>query len=1043
MYSFFLPFASTSALSAGEKSQENRIKETTLLQTLAHENHTNKVENNQATIDEKVGVIAQNIHRVTNILSSSPSQLTEQAKSYALGKVNSAISTETQKWLSRFGSANIHLSIDRKGKLDDSALDLLLPLYDNKAEWLFFSQLGYRHHDSRDTLNIGLGGRYFTSSWMYGLNTFFDNDFTGQHQRLGVGSEVWTNYVKLSANTYWRLSKWRESPKELDYEERPADGYDINGEFFLPVYPNLGGKLSYEQYFGDNVALFNRETKQKDPSLTRFGLNYTPVPLVTMGVDYKLGNSGHSETLFLANLNYRFGIPFADQVSPGSVASIRTLAGSRYDIVERNNNIVLDYKKKPKFNLALPGTLVGYSTQQHVSIIPNITAENKLKKLSWQADEAFHKNGGVIIPGSQSADIDLPKYSAKGINSYTLSATAEISDSDKPTTTHMNVVVEPFAIKDPSITPGNDPMISNGKSAYDLAATITYGNKNNPVIIQNRVMPNVKWSIDPPDQHTKLNWDPSGKTNDKGQLTATLTSTKPLEPKTKIYLSVDDQPNLEVKGDTSPTFAVKAKDFVFDQKGPYEATENKPIIVTATVFDLDGNTLSKKMDMNLQWTTEPSDLQGLSIKPAPGYENSTDEDGKIKAIVTNTQVVKGAKAGVLINGTHQSFSEPFDFIAPENLELEFDTITQSPMEPITADGKERYTYKMKVFDAESKRPLRNQTLSKLKTELLNTQKFIVPAEVRLEIPTNPTTDAEGYLTFYMTSQVGMDDIYFTIFPDASGENSAAGQKSMPVSFNPIPKPVGILMQVPDSPSPKYIPEQERPYNVHEDLIVQLTKDGKTNLHVNSDQTGRIRTTNITSSDLDLVKVDKTTGNIKFLKQNFSAKKWPVTVTLTKRDNVTGITSGYYYTFKPKRYIFFPDNPQSPTIDLTAINELCDNSDPALKTSIGNQQPVPLTVFDLGAYPQVTTSSSLSYEYDEKHFPYLGLKSLIDKLNYSIKGTRLLHTYFSGGRPGDYTTFYGYDYINRTVVSEGNNNDDKQTIPVCVIRVNSYGETYPQ
>ncbi|MBD2786738.1 inverse autotransporter beta domain-containing protein, partial [Xenorhabdus sp. DI] len=67
------------------------------------------------------------------------------------------------------------------------------------------------------------------------------------------------------------------------WEERPANGYDINGEFYLPAYPNLGGKLGFEQYFGDNVALFNRDNKQKKPTLGRIGLNYTLVPLVTIG----------------------------------------------------------------------------------------------------------------------------------------------------------------------------------------------------------------------------------------------------------------------------------------------------------------------------------------------------------------------------------------------------------------------------------------------------------------------------------------------------------------------------------------------------------------------------------------------------------------------------------------------------------------------------------------------------------------------------------------------------------------------------------------
>ncbi|MDE9448326.1 inverse autotransporter beta domain-containing protein, partial [Xenorhabdus bovienii] len=109
-----------------------------------------------------------------------------------------------------------------KGKLDNGALDLLLPLYDNKADWLFFSQLGYRNKDSRHTANLGFGGRYFTPGWMYGLNTFFDHDITGNNKRLGLGGEAWTDYVKLSDNTYWRLSKWHDALHDKDYEERPA-----------------------------------------------------------------------------------------------------------------------------------------------------------------------------------------------------------------------------------------------------------------------------------------------------------------------------------------------------------------------------------------------------------------------------------------------------------------------------------------------------------------------------------------------------------------------------------------------------------------------------------------------------------------------------------------------------------------------------------------------------------------------------------------------------------------------------------------------------
>ncbi|CDH07029.1 exported hypothetical protein [Xenorhabdus bovienii str. oregonense] len=129
--------------------------------------------------------IARHLQTAGNMLSSSPSQLAEQAKSYALGKLNSTVNNEAQKWLSQFGTARINFALDKKGKLENSAFDILFPFYDNKADWLLFSQVGYRNKDSRNTLNFGLGGRYFQNNWMYGLNTFFDHDFTGKNRRLG------------------------------------------------------------------------------------------------------------------------------------------------------------------------------------------------------------------------------------------------------------------------------------------------------------------------------------------------------------------------------------------------------------------------------------------------------------------------------------------------------------------------------------------------------------------------------------------------------------------------------------------------------------------------------------------------------------------------------------------------------------------------------------------------------------------------------------------------------------------------------------------
>ncbi|HDP9620698.1 TPA: inverse autotransporter beta domain-containing protein, partial [Escherichia coli] len=45
------------------------------------------------------------------------------------------------------------------------------------------------------------------------------------------------------------------SPDIEDYQERPANGWDIRAEGYLPAWPQLGASLMYEQYYGDEVGL--------------------------------------------------------------------------------------------------------------------------------------------------------------------------------------------------------------------------------------------------------------------------------------------------------------------------------------------------------------------------------------------------------------------------------------------------------------------------------------------------------------------------------------------------------------------------------------------------------------------------------------------------------------------------------------------------------------------------------------------------------------------------------------------------------------------
>ncbi|SES95356.1 inverse autotransporter beta domain-containing protein [Thorsellia anophelis] len=271
------------------------------------------------------------------------------AKSKVLSQANSYLNKPINDLLGRFGTAQFSLSVDEKGDFTASDFKLFSPLYDVDQN-LVFGQVGVHEQGSgneeRLIGNFGLGYRYDTDDYLVGGNVFIDHDFTGSNTRLGLGGEYWRNYLKLAVNYYAPLSDWKSSEVLLDFEERPAEGFDIRTQAYLPSYPQLGGSLVYEQYFGDEVAYFGLENRQSDPYAVTVGLDYTPIPLITTNAGYTLGKSGEAQAQFDLDLNLQLGVPIEQQLDPSRVADLRTLKGSRYDPVDRNYDIVFEYRAK-------------------------------------------------------------------------------------------------------------------------------------------------------------------------------------------------------------------------------------------------------------------------------------------------------------------------------------------------------------------------------------------------------------------------------------------------------------------------------------------------------------------------------------------------------------------------------------------------------------------------------------------------------------------------------------------------------------------------
>lgn len=112
---------------------------------------------------------------------------------------------------------------------------------------------------------------------------------------------------------------------------------------------------------------------EKDPYAVTLGLNYQPVPLLTVGTDYKAGTGDNSDVSINATLNYQFGVPLKDQLDSDKVKAAHSLMGSRLDFVERNNFIVLEYKEKDPLDVTL--WLKADATNEHPECVIKDTPE--------------------------------------------------------------------------------------------------------------------------------------------------------------------------------------------------------------------------------------------------------------------------------------------------------------------------------------------------------------------------------------------------------------------------------------------------------------------------------------------------------------------------------------------------------------------------------------------------------------------------------------------------------------------------------------------
>jgi len=382
----------------------------------------------------------------------------EQARLFAFTNLRDLltdkVTDEAQSLLSPWGKANFNLKVDEHGSWSGSSGALFTPWQDNRR-YLTWSQLGFSQQKSGTVSNVGLGQRWVAGHWLLGYNTFYDNQLATQLQRTGFGAEAWGEYLHLSANYYQPLNGWRGETQTL--EQRLARGYDVTAQAWLPFYRHINTSLRFEQYFGDSVTLFNNDTGYRNPVAVTMGINYTPVPLITLTAQHKQGESGTAQDNLGLKLNYRFGVPLQKQLSADEVETTRSLRGSRYDSVERESVPVMQYRQRKSLSVYLATPPWQPQPGENVQLKLQLRVPYGIRNISWQGDtRALSLTPPAQARSAEGWSIILPGWQEGGDNEYRLSVTIEDEKGQRATSNW--ITLRPAAPL--LINPESDPRYS-------------------------------------------------------------------------------------------------------------------------------------------------------------------------------------------------------------------------------------------------------------------------------------------------------------------------------------------------------------------------------------------------------------------------------------------------------------------------------------------------------------------------------------------------------------------------------------------------------
>lgn len=538
-------------------------------------------------------------------------------------------------WLGGFGKARVSFSVNDDGDVSGAG-DFLYPIYDSESTTVF-TQIGLRTMANKRLIgNFGLGQRFFpTEDLALGYNFFLDQDFSRNHTRGGVGVESWYDWVRLSANYYTPLSGWKGS-RDFDHrlvEERPAEGYDARLTGYLPFYRNLAVTGAFEKWKGEHVGTFgDYDVLQKNPKIWSYGLEWTPVPAFSTSVNQRHSGS-QKETQFNMVFNYHFGMSWEDQLSPSVVADMRTVNGSRHDFVNRQYDMILEYRaKEGAYNIMMLGALGNNRFEFQVTDgFGKVVAGQMVTVTAAGVGGSVSVDQGGKFITDPNGRFQVVLDPSPGVTLASVTVNVE-----KTTKTFDNLLVTP--------TPVYSVSASTDTIEINKPTDVVFNVMNNGAAVG----PGVK-VVFGPSAELGLDVVTTLSTNDSGQVTLPLTATR--EGKITLPITIDGQKlDLEINVTHLPLFGVSAS--------PDTIMANVETSVSFT-FTLDGEIVGAGIDVKFGDNV----ILGLAE-----HSEATNDSGQITLMLTGT-----------VNGT---FKVPIT-IDGQNLE-QIITVNSQPIYEVSA-----------------------------------------------------------------------------------------------------------------------------------------------------------------------------------------------------------------------------------------------------------------------------------------------------------------------------------------------------------------------